>query len=97
MAGGLVFCEEACIPPVEGPRLIKFLVAGNDVIKAPNEVIAKVGKKLLVDSLLSALEIRHQNILCIDEQRRFAGCPVAAFGNAHDLPGHTEMLQNRIS
>ena len=96
LLASLIFCEDTGVPSVKAHSLIKFLVFGDDVIIAPNQVFPELGQELLVDGVLPAFQPRGEDVLSIDVLGSLRGGSVAAFRDSHDFPGNSKMLQDSV-
>ena len=96
LLAGLILGEQAGIPAVDTQGLVKLLVSGDDVIEAPHQVISEIRDNLVVDGLFPAAQVRHEDVLSVDELSRLRRGPVAALRDTHNLTGDAEVLKDGI-
>ena len=89
--------EKAKVPSIDCLCFVKFLVFRYNIIIPPNQVFSEHRKELGVDCLLPHPQFWHQHVLRINVLCCLRGCPVAAFGDSHDFPGHAKMFQDGIA
>ena len=93
LLAGLVLGKQTGVPAVQANGLVELLVSGHDVVEVPHKVITEPRDKLVVDGLLTTPQDGHEDVLGVDELRRFTGGAVTTLRNTHDLPGHPVVLK----